>query len=421
MKTIEIMEQKIKEDQNKAAVVGSLDPGTLGHLDMIISFMEAFPQMILYVIVAFNEEKKYVFSVEERIYLLEKMIPEKYKNRIKIVVENGIVVHYLRRQGITKLVKGVRNAEDYRYEMDIADVNILLNKKVQPLFIPQTNAILRQVSSSSLKNGIRMNIDMSAYAPALTREAVRLRLKNQLLVGVTGEAASGKSTIAQAIAEFSRREGLKGDVPIHYLELDKYGKMIYSTFPEFMETRYWVVKMFDESILNEDTSIDTYKLGTLAFENREKLNKLTELVLPDILFLMNEDLNKIGQAIILVEGANIVENNLTHLFDENLIVVSVPPEKQIERMRQRNYTPEQIRRRMEFQLTSAQRIATIKEIQSKGFDRFLMEIDGTKVVDSEYADWNMSETREGRSDTIVIQNLYGLLQDQYKRRMRVIR
>lgn len=103
----------------KVIVPGSYDPVTLGHLDIIRRAAEENEQV--YAVIFVNPEKKYTFSLDDRVRMLI-LATDEYDN-VLVSYSNGMVVDYMRDHGIEKIVKGYRNDIDYAYEMKQAEYN----------------------------------------------------------------------------------------------------------------------------------------------------------------------------------------------------------------------------------------------------------------------------------------------------------
>lgn len=399
----------------EAVLPGTLDPFHYGHESTVVSFLKLNPKAFLYIILGINEEKKngQAFTTEEKIFLIEETIPKKYLKRIKIVPYSKIIANYLYEQNIQMFVKGVRDQKDFEYESWIATVNALFSGNPKTMLIPQTDPRLTNVSSSNFKNFVKWGLKATDFAPALTREAMELRLRGQLLVAVTGGAGAGKSTISREIEEVSRNNKGNGNVPAYHISLDDLTKIIYSNdpTPRFLEIRKKVAKRFnkdakrkfgkDTKLMMPDTSIDVHKLGTIAFSSREKLNELTNMVMEAILYLLRKKLEELGEGIFLIEGANLVEQNLTDLVNENIIYVKATRKAQEERLKERGLKADQIQRRLDFQLSDKKRIDIIKKRQKSEKYRLYMQVSGMEKIEAE--------------------EIYKKLQEEYKARSKIIR
>ncbi len=131
----------------KAIYAGSFDPITNGHLWVIDRAAAIFDQLI--VAVGDNPDKKYSFSLEERLGLLKDTLYQ-YKN-IEIGHFNGeFLVNYAQSAGASFIVRGIRNTQDYEYEKTMRYINSDLCSAIDTIFLmPPRN--YAEVSSSLVK------------------------------------------------------------------------------------------------------------------------------------------------------------------------------------------------------------------------------------------------------------------------------
>ena len=102
-----------------AIFVGSFDPFTIGHDDIVRRALQLVDRLIIGVGV--NDQKKCMFSTEERISTIQKI----YQDEPRICVKgySDLTVDFARREGATFVVKGVRSVKDFEYEREQADIN----------------------------------------------------------------------------------------------------------------------------------------------------------------------------------------------------------------------------------------------------------------------------------------------------------
>lgn len=100
----------------KAIVTGSFDPFTLGHLEIVKYALSKYDTV--YVVALNNEKKSYMFSLDERKKLIELSI----SNLDNVVIDayNGLTADYMNLNGITHIVRGIRNGNDKEYELLLA-------------------------------------------------------------------------------------------------------------------------------------------------------------------------------------------------------------------------------------------------------------------------------------------------------------
>ena len=104
---------------SSAILPGSYDPVTLGHIAVIERAAREYDEV--YVVAFINPDKKYAFSVEERVAML--MLATDHLPNVLVSYSDGLVIDYMREHGIEKIVKGYRNDTDYAYEQRQAEWN----------------------------------------------------------------------------------------------------------------------------------------------------------------------------------------------------------------------------------------------------------------------------------------------------------
>ena len=187
-----------KEDMDKKykfAYSGSFDPWTKGHSYVLISFLERDSDANVDIIIAKNISKKVMFTLEERKFIIENSIPDRFQDRIRVTIVEGIVADYLYEKNIPYLIKGLRDEVDYRYEVNLASLNSQFYGSPMTLLIPQLDSNLGNVSSTNLKMLTNLGISLDRYANAFIREILKMKTSQKLLIGVTGGMGSGKSVL----------------------------------------------------------------------------------------------------------------------------------------------------------------------------------------------------------------------------------
>jgi pantetheine-phosphate adenylyltransferase len=146
---------------NKIAIFpGSFDPFTIGHKNIVDRALESVADEVI-VAIGINYEKKYMFSLEERL----QAIREVYKDEPRVRVESyeGLTIDFAKRVGGHFLLKGVRSVKDYEYERDMAEVNRRLTGIETVLLF--TDAQYSSVSSSIVRELISYHQDVKDYLP----------------------------------------------------------------------------------------------------------------------------------------------------------------------------------------------------------------------------------------------------------------
>lgn len=150
---------------------GSFDPITNGHLDIIGRASRLYDEVIVAVLI--NVEKSSLFTVDERIEMLQTVTKE-YGN-VRVEKFHGLLVDFCKQQEIPAIVKGIRVVSDFDYELQMAQLNYRLSG-VETLFMP-TNPEYSFLSSSRVKEIARYGGDVSGLIPDLVHELLVERLR----------------------------------------------------------------------------------------------------------------------------------------------------------------------------------------------------------------------------------------------------
>lgn len=149
----------------KAIYPGSFDPITNGHLDVISRTAEIFDELVIAVMV--NPWKKYTFSTEERVAMIEKVI-EKFPN-VSVVADSGLTVDLAKKLNARILIRGFRTVMDYENELITATGNQLLNPEIETLFMV-AKPTYSFISSSAVKEIAMYHGDVSQLVPEVVRK-----------------------------------------------------------------------------------------------------------------------------------------------------------------------------------------------------------------------------------------------------------
>ena len=114
-----------------AVYPGSFDPITNGHLDIIHRTLEFVDELIIAILV--NPEKKALFTVKERMEMIQKVIPQ--NERIEIDQFDGLLVEYVRKKQARILIRGLRAVSDFDYEFQMALMNRRLEPQIETIFL----------------------------------------------------------------------------------------------------------------------------------------------------------------------------------------------------------------------------------------------------------------------------------------------
>jgi pantetheine-phosphate adenylyltransferase len=152
---------------------GSFDPITFGHLDIIKRASSIFDEVVIAVLV--NQTKKTLFTVEERISMIQEVTKE-YSN-VTVDSWSGLLVDYCKQNEIPMIVKGLRAVTDFDYELQMSQINLQL-QGVETLFM-STAPAHSFLSSSLVKEIASFGGDVSSYIPAVLLDRLKSRLKSK--------------------------------------------------------------------------------------------------------------------------------------------------------------------------------------------------------------------------------------------------
>ena len=131
----------------KGIYPGSFDPLTKGHVSIIKEGAELFDE--LFVSIGINQDKKYLFSLEERVDMLRETTKDISNVRIDSF-ENKLLVDYAKSIDADYILRGIRNGKDYEYEREMRHINADLNPEITTLFL-MPDRELAEVSSSLVR------------------------------------------------------------------------------------------------------------------------------------------------------------------------------------------------------------------------------------------------------------------------------
>jgi pantetheine-phosphate adenylyltransferase len=163
--------RKQQEHQPSIAIYpGTFDPITMGHVDIINRALNLFDKVI--VAVAVNSAKDPVFSLEERIKMIEESFPN--QERVQVSSVRGLLVDYAFEQKAKAIVRGIRAVSDFDYEFQLALMNRKLQRAVESVFLmPGFRWIY--ISSSIIKDAARNGGNVSDLVPPHVNEMLKER------------------------------------------------------------------------------------------------------------------------------------------------------------------------------------------------------------------------------------------------------
>lgn len=151
----------------RAIYPGSFDPITNGHLDVIERACKLFDEVV--VAVARNDEKQPLFTLQERLDLLQKTAGN--LDRVKIAEFDGLLVQFAIAEKANAVVRGLRAVSDFEFEFQMALMNRKLEGSVETIFLMPKEEYT-YLSSRLVKEIARLGGDVSKFVPGTVATAL---------------------------------------------------------------------------------------------------------------------------------------------------------------------------------------------------------------------------------------------------------
>ena len=348
------------------------DPIHNGHIDIVNRAATVFDRVIIGI--GMNPDKGYLFTPDERKEMARRSL-ERTPN-VEVVGFEGLLVDYAYEQGIRVIVKGVRNSNDFDYE------NILhLVGESQELgidtYVLFSRPDLMHVSSTMIRALQKEEGFIHRYVPLYVKQCLEARISGQYIVGVTGEIGTGKSQLSGVF----RALGEHRKVEVHPIEMDEIGTQILEelTEPSYIRVREEVVASFGVKVRNRDGSINRKAIGNIVYRDAERLNELNRILDRPLMVRLRRELRG-KRGLILLNSGLLVESSLTHLCNNNVVLVSCDKRSQETRLRGRGLDTRQIERRLASQYSEVEKREKIQARIRETNQGMLWEVDASDGV-----------------------------------------
>jgi pantetheine-phosphate adenylyltransferase len=156
---------------------GSFDPVTFGHLDVIARAGRLVDRLV--VGVGVHDTKKTLLTADQRVALIKevvKPIVEHSSLKIDVTTFDGLAVEAAKHAKAQLIFRGLRDASDFDYEVQMAQMNSALSPELETVFVAASPAT-RMIASSLVKQIARMGGDISLFLPKEAELAVRKALQ----------------------------------------------------------------------------------------------------------------------------------------------------------------------------------------------------------------------------------------------------
>lgn len=379
---------------------GSFDPITLGHIDIIHRLCRMYDRV--FVGVAVNPSKTYMFDVWQRIEFVKNSIHKAHSHKVVVQEINGMVADFAYHNNIDVIARGVRDANDLSSEISMAEFNVDIGN-VDTILLP-TRPELANVSSSAVKSIAKDFGNLSAYVTTQVKHA--LEVKNGLnLIGIVGRSGSGKSTIASAICDrlnsdlhkIPRKLVVKPSMNwlrCATIDMDRLGHEVYvSDEPFAVRARKELVDALgDASILDTNGYVDRARLRTIVFSDKNTLDVLNHMINRPMYYLFRKRLielrkqSDLSVMTVLVDAAVLVEHDVMTVVNNQIIHVVADTDVCIQRIMARdNISAYDAVVRLSSQLTSDDRSSAVELAFARDNYGDMLELHG--AIDDSVLDW----------------------------------
>lgn len=153
-------------NQRIALYAGSFDPFTNGHLDIVRKASALFDRVV--VMIGVNVAKRRAFDAEAMRAAIQRACDDEGLP-VTAVIYTGLVAEYCRAHGIRWYVRGLRNAADYGYEENNAQINRLINPDLETVYL---RGDAPAISSSMVRELLAFGRDVSEFVPERVAEVI---------------------------------------------------------------------------------------------------------------------------------------------------------------------------------------------------------------------------------------------------------
>lgn len=157
----------------KAAYLGTFDPVTYGHIDVIERASRMFDSLVIGVAEEAGE-KGTLFGIDERVDMLKRAV--RHIRNVSVEPFGGLAVDYVHKKKIRVIVRGLRMISDFEYEFQMALTNRKLNKDIETIFLMPSESYA-YISSRLIKEAASLGAQLGYFVPPFVQAALERKLK----------------------------------------------------------------------------------------------------------------------------------------------------------------------------------------------------------------------------------------------------
>ena len=155
---------------------GTFDPITFGHIDVIQKSLKIVDQVI--VAISDGDNKKYLFTIEERIKIVNKALFSDLKfkkNKVQVISFNSLTTDLCKKYKSNIILRGLRAVSDFEYEFQLAGMNRKLNKNIETIFL-MSDVQNQIISSRLIKEIIELKGDIKKFTTKSTINSLKKKI-----------------------------------------------------------------------------------------------------------------------------------------------------------------------------------------------------------------------------------------------------
>ena len=156
-----------------AVYPGTFDPITFGHIDVIQKSLKIVDELVI--AISDVDNKKYLFTSEERIKIVNKALFSDLKfikNRLKVTTFNSLTTDLCKKYKSNIIIRGLRAASDFEYEFQLAGMNRKLNKNIETIFL-MSDVKNQIISPRLIKEIIQLKGDIKKFTTKSTINSLK--------------------------------------------------------------------------------------------------------------------------------------------------------------------------------------------------------------------------------------------------------
>ncbi len=154
---------------------GTFDPLTMGHVDIAGRAVKLVDELVI--AVAINRDKSPLFSLDERVAMVEDenemaLISKSSGVPIKVTPFESLLMNFAEQQNADIIIRGLRAVSDFEYEFQMVGMNQALNDEIETVFL-MADARYQSIASRLVKEIARLGGDINSFVPANVAERLR--------------------------------------------------------------------------------------------------------------------------------------------------------------------------------------------------------------------------------------------------------